>query len=275
MDDTTTSAETAERFAELLHESSNELPVDVTALVSVGMDRGRVRLRRQRRTFATSLAAAGVVGAVALAAMVLPGLAGAAPQGVNPAGSVPAPAVSAAPTVTTPAVKKPVVTRQPVVVRDIPVRAADLPKLFTDLYPGKVTPAEERTGRIIDNGRHGINASQFAHFLWNGELTSVGFAAFAGTPIQRCNLLKSDGRIRTTCTERPDGTVLMAWWDKDPDVPGSSAQSVALLTNHGYSVEVISYNTAGKNLPALSAQPPFSIDQMTKAVTSTHWFTHR
>jgi hypothetical protein len=272
MDDTTTSPETAERFAELLHESSNGLPVDVTALVSVGMDRGRVRLRRQRRTVATSMAAAGVVGVVALATTVLPGRAA---QGVNPAGSVPAPATSAISTAATPAAKLPVVKRQPVVVRDIPVRAAELPKLFTDLYPGKVTPAEERTGRIIDNGRHGVNAAQIAHFLWNGKQTSVVFAAFAGTPIQRCNLLKSDGRIRTTCTERPDGTVLMAWWDKDPDVPGSSAQSVALLTNHGYSIEVISYNTAGKHLPALSAQPPFSIDQMTKAVTSTHWFTHR
>ena len=154
-----------------------------------------------------------------------------------------------------------------------PHKAADLPGLFTRLYPGRITPAKARTGRIIDDGKE----AQFAHFRWNGFATSVGFAAYFGTPAQRCRELQQvnvpPGRPPTpvTCTRRPDGSVLMT--SRDAGDGGLVAIGVSLITMRGYEIDVISYNKSDfKSRPVLSAEPPFSISQLTQAVTSDVWF---
>lgn len=274
MDDNTRSSETAERFSTLLHETSENLPLDVGELVRGGLDRGRVRVRRQRRTVATSLAAAAVVGAVALATVVLPGFAGTSTRGVDPAGSGPVAAVSS-----TPHAGKP----QPMAHGDIPVRAADLQRLFGKLYPGEIVPDDEVPGRITDEGRHGPAAAQWAQFFWNGYQTSVGFVAFPGTPLDQCERVVDAEKGKrnapvVTCTPRADGSVLLRRWamtgDEDP-AARFNTRSATLLTTHGYEITVISYNIGRDHTPPLRVEPGFTMDQLTKAVTSQIWFTHR
>jgi hypothetical protein len=49
--------------------------------------------------------------------------------------------------------------------------------------------------------------------------------------------------------------------------------AVGAITNHGYEIDVISYNKSDlKSGPVFSAEPPFSISQLTRAVTSDVWF---
>ena len=215
----------------------------MAALVRGGIDRGRAK--RRRRTVGTAFVAAIAVGVVGIASSVVPefglhgGGAGSSPPVLlRPLASGAAPCTPARPRRRATAAsrrrspEKQVTT--PIPTADIPVKAADLPRLFTKLYPGKVTPAEERTGRIIDNGR----AGQYAHFLWNGFMTSVGFAAYAGTPAQRCREVQQDasqsGRPPVICVKRPDGTVLVSGRETAPARDGGGTSQGAIAVHQGW-----------------------------------------
>jgi hypothetical protein len=284
-DDNTTDSDG--RVSTLFHDTTAHLEPDVAALVQGSVERGQVR--RRRNAIGTAAAAAVAVAAVVGTAVNLaPNVGGA---GFDPAGAPAGAAVSTPSAASQPspfphpsAVPNPSAAPNPSktatkpgktgplggAVADIPVKAADLPGLFTQLHPGKVTPAEERTGRIIDNGKE----AQYAHFLWNGFTTTVGFAAYFGTPVERCNELKkaNGSALSLTCTKRPDGTVLMTWRSVGSAKQPGVAQSASLLTKDGYEIFIVSYNTARKSGPMLAAEPPFSIAQLTAAVTSKVWF---
>lgn len=261
-----------ERLSTLFQESAAQVSPDVAGLVQGSIDRGRARRRHQ--SAGTALAVAAMAGVAVLAVSIGPGP-GSGDAGFQPAGSV-----SSAPPSATSAPRKVTPTTSPSRVpktAGIPVRAADLPGLFTRLHPGTITPAEARTGRIIDNGRKGPNAGQYAHFLWNGFQTTIGFSAYAGSPSHRCEELQhaelppgSGPRLVITCKARPDGTVLMSW--RDQGSRGLIGQSASLFTNDGYEIFAVSYNIASKTGRPLAAEPPFTMSQLTEAVTSDIWF---
>jgi hypothetical protein len=278
-DRTTDETDTDGRISTLFRDSTVEIEPDVPGLVRGAIDRGRGK--RRRRNVGVALAAAATVSVVGVTASVVSSL-GSGGAGFDPAG---APASAAGPVTSTATSTAPPKATQPksqprtkpgrppaIPTADIPVKAADLPRLFTTLYPGKVTPAEERTGRIIDDGR----AGQYAHFLWNGAMTSVGFAAYSGTPAQRCRELQQDASQsgpRLNCLTRPDGTVSMSWRETAPARDGGgTGQGVSLFTKDGYEIFAISYNWARKGGPNLAEEPPLSIAQLTRAVTDDVWF---
>ncbi|MFI5731963.1 hypothetical protein ACIA49_17695 [Kribbella sp. NPDC051587] len=264
-----------ERVSTLFHDTARDVEVDVAALVSGGITRGRAKHRLQ--TAGTAFAAAvGVVGVVGAALTVGPGLGS---GGVAPAG---APAVSAStPTPLVPPTSKPVpppankpsgkpsgkpTNIPPPPTAEIPVRAASLPGTFTQLFPGKITQAEKRTGRIIDDGKQ----NQIAHFLWKGYLTTVAFSAYSGTPAQRCAEISRQGQ---TCAARPDGTFLLSDSGQEPAVDGGGrGNSAMLITKDHYEIFIQSYTYGRKGGPNLSSQPPFSQEQLKQAVTSKTWF---
>jgi hypothetical protein len=278
MPDERTSGADDAKVATLLHRTTADLEPDVPSLVDVAITRGRSK--RRHRNLGAALAAAAVVGVVGVTLIVVP-LGGSATNGVQPAGalattsSTPTPAIK--PTNAARTKPKPTLTPSSYPtgpmggpIADIPVKAKDLPTKFKKLFPGKITPAEERTGRIIDNGKE----DQTAHFRWNGFTTTVSFSAFNGTPAERCAVIQDDGPNgpRVTCTPQPDGTVLSTWRDDLSKYNEGIAQSASLLTKHGYEIAVISYDQGTKDGPVLAKEPPFSIAQLTQAATSTVWF---
>lgn len=266
---------TDDRMSALFHESTDRLDPDVTGLVRGGIDRSRVR--RRRTAIGTTLAAVATVGAVGAVASVVPDLG----SNADPAGS-PAviPATSAttssaassagrpatAPR-TTPTYDKATMTPPAVPVADLPVRAAELPRRFAQLYPGKISPADARTGRIIADGRR----NQIAHFRWNGYLVSVVFSAYAGTPAQGCRELSGE---QPNCRVRPDGSVLANGRETgDHEGGGTYAVNYSYLyTEDHYMVAVLAYNYAAKLSPVLSDDPPLTVQQVTKAATSPIWY---
>lgn len=251
---------TDERISTLFRDSTAEIEPDVPSLVRGGIDRGRVK--RRRGNLGMMLAAAATVSVVGVTAGVVSTL-GSSGTGFEPAA---APATSTPPKATDPKTKP---GRPPSIpTADIPVRAADLPRLFTRLHPGKITPAEASSGRIMDDGR----AGQYAHFRWNGFTTTVAFVAFTGTPAQRCREFQA-GSPAVKCQPRPDGSVLSTGRDTAPDRDGGgTSQGASLFTKHGYEIFVMSYNTGRKEGPLLADEPPFSIAQLTRAVTSDVWY---
>ncbi len=264
--------DTDERISTLFRDSTAEVEPDVAGLVRGGIDRGRVK--RRRSNLGMVLAAAATVSVVGVTASVVSTL-GSSGAGLDPAGApaaAPATSTVTPPKATTPRATKP--GRPPSIpTADIPVKAAELPRSFTKLYPGKITPAEERTGRIMDDGR----AGQYAHFRWNGFTTSVTFVAFTGTPAEKCREVQLDasqsGAAPVKCQPRPDGSVLTTGRGTAPARDGGgTSQGASLFTTHGYEIFVQSYNTALKEGPILADEPPFSIAQLIRAVTSKVWF---
>lgn len=258
------------RISTLFHDSTADIEPDVSGLVRGGIDRGRIKRRRQNVGMA--FAAAAAVGIVGVAASVAPGLSPSS-AGFEPAGAPTPAAASETSAVARPKATQPKTkpgTPPPIPVTDIPVKAADLPRLFTKLYPGKVTPAEQRTGRIMDDGR----AGQYAHFLWNGFTTTVAFVAYSGTPAQRCRELQQDANPPITCVKRQDGSFLIQGQRGTAPARdgGGTSQGASLITKDGYEIFIMSYNTARKEGPILAAEPPFSLAQLTRAVTSDVWF---
>ncbi|MET7276983.1 hypothetical protein ABZS29_02035 [Kribbella sp. NPDC005582] len=270
---------TDDRVTTLFHDTTAEVEVDVAALVRGGISRGRAkhRLHTAGTAFAAAVGVAGIVGV----AVTVPGL-GSGGSGVAPAGaSVPATSTTARPSTSTTA--KPTHPKNnptgkptnvpPPATADIPVRAADLPGLFAQIYPGKITQAEKRTGRIIDDGKQ----NQVAHFLWKGYLTSVIFSAYRGTPAEHCEEIRQDARLAgrppLTCAERPDGTFLLSAFGREPAVDGGGSGTEAILvTKDHYVIEILSYTYARKGGPNLSSQAPLSEAQLRQAVTSKVWF---
>jgi hypothetical protein len=267
-----------ERVSTLFHDTAREVEVDVAALVSGGITRGRAKHRLQ--TAGTAFAAAvGVVGVVGVALTVGPGLGS---GGVAPAG---APAVAAStPAPLVPPTSKPVrppagkpsgkpTNVPPPATAEIPVKAASLPGTFAQIFPGKITQAEKRTGRIMDGGRQ----YQIAHFLWNGHITTVAFTAYAGTPAEACAAAQQDaklaGRPPVNCSQRPDGSVVFSAFGQEPAVDGGGSANMATrFTTDHYEISILSYTYGRKGGPNLSTKPPLSEQQLKQAVISKAWF---
>jgi len=267
------------RVSALFHESTAEIEVDVAGLVRGGITRGRARHRLH--TIGTAFAAAaGVAGIVGVALTVGPNL-GSGDNGIAPAASSSKPtsaptAATAKPSTAPPKSKDPAgkpTNVPPPATADIPVQAASLPGTFAQLFPGKITQAEKRTGRIIDDGRQ----NQIAHFLWKGYLISVGFSAYNGTPAEGCETTRQDaalaGRLPVDCVKRPDGSVLYSTSGQEPAVDGGGKANIAaLFTTDHYEIWIQAYTYGRKGGPNLSAKPPLSEQQLKQAVTSKAWF---
>ncbi len=265
---------TDDRVTTLFHDTTADVEVDVAALVRGGIDRGRAKHRLH--TAGTAFAAAvGVAGIVGVALTVAPGLGSGGASGIAPAGApAPVPVTS-----TTAKPDKPEKTTNdkpvppPPAKANIPVKAANLPGLFAEIYPGKITQAEARSGRIMDGGKE----HQIAHFLWKGHITTVSFAAYHGTPGEACEAARQDaklaGRPPITCTERPDGSFVYSAFGQEPTVDGGGSANIAtLITTDHYAIEILSYTYARKGGPNLSAKPPLTQEQLKQAVTSQAWF---
>lgn len=233
----------------LLDRATSDLVPDIDRLVEGGVRRGRIR--RRRRRIGTTLAAAAVVGVIGVSASVAPGLPGESSTGSD-AGQV------ADPVKPNPPVKEP---KAPATAREIAVHAKQLPGLVADLFPGTITPAAKRTGRIIDEGP----TAQIAHFQWNGFLTSVG--AWRTTAAEPC---RAPG---AKCVQLPDGSTVLRWTETGPAVDGAvSGRGLSLFTTDGWEIFAISYNAAdGKDSPVLADEPPFDFDQLERIVMSDVW----
>ncbi|ADB33501.1 hypothetical protein Kfla_4471 [Kribbella flavida DSM 17836] len=274
-DDTNTPED--DRVSALFHRSAAELDPDVAGLVQGGVHRGRTK--RRRRAVGATVAAVTAVGAVAMATSFAAGLGPAVTgSGTGVAGAptataaTPSSPAGAPPTVTRPATKPD--RLPPIPKAAIPVKAADLPRKFTRLHPGKVTPAEASSGRITDDGA----AGQYAHFRWNGFATTIAFVAYAGTPEQRCRVVQQQARqaggLPVSCQKRPDGTIVITFRGQGPAADGGvTSQGATLFTKNGYEIFIQSYNSGVmKEGRTLAAEPPFSLAQLTRAVTSDVWF---
>jgi hypothetical protein len=272
-DDTSDTSDIYAAFAEL---GTLDVPRALDpGTVRAGGHRALIRRRLFTGAGAVGGAAALVAGAVTLAGVLMTDSGNGAPA-VAGASTAHPPSADAkvTPTKARPTMSHQKPGRPPAnPVADIPVAAADLPRLFTKLYPGKVTPAEAETGQIIDDGRQ----AQVAHFRWNGLATSVGFTAYAGTPVQACREDQQDtnqsGNPSVTCLKRPDGTVLTSRRNIAPAVDGGGvSHSAVLYTKDGYLIFAISYNSATMKGSTAAAEPPFSTAQLTRAVTSGVWY---
>ncbi|GAB3949047.1 hypothetical protein GCM10029976_081320 [Kribbella albertanoniae] len=277
---------TDDRVTTLFHDTTADVEVDVAALVRGGIVRGRAKHRLH--TAGTALAAAvGVAGIVGVALTVAPGPGSGGGSGIAPAGApapVPVTDTTAKPdqhesTKPDQPEKKPTAGKSdkplppPPATANIPVKAANLPGLFAQIYPGKVTQAEARTGRIIDDGKHG----QLAHFLWKGYLTTVSFTAYEGPAAARCEETRQQvnggGGAPMACTARADGSVLLSGHGQEPAVDGGGkANWASLFTKDSYEIFIQSYTYGRKGGPNLSPQPPLSQTQLKQAVTSQAWF---
>jgi len=235
----------------LLDRVTSGLVTDVDRLVEGGVRRGRIR--RRRRRIGTTLAAAAVVGIIGVAASLAPGLQGESSTGTD-AGQV------ADPGKPEPSAKE---QKAPASARDLNVRADQIPELVTDLFPGAISLASERTGRFIDDGPE----TQVAHFLWNGFLTTVG--AWRASAGDVC------GKGKVECRMLPDGSTLVRWPDvTGPEVDGAvTGRGISLFTTDGWEIFTVSYNAAdGKDVPTLAEEPPFAVAQLEQIVTRDVWF---
>lgn len=266
------SDDTGSRVSALLHSKTAELDPDVSSLVRGAIDRSRSRQRRT--TIATAFLAAVAVGAVGVGVGVVPDLGGDGASDPAAPLATTTPAVPSQP-LRTPPLDKATMKPPPVPVADIPVRAADLPGEFVRLFPGKLAPAPESTGGIIDDGRK----NQVAHFLWNGYMVTVAFNAFAGTPQQACGDdnqgAGGTGGVAPRCATRPDGTVLANGRRSATIHDGggmSVVNSAALYTKDGYVIVALVYNWASKAGPILADNPPLTVNDVETAVISKIWF---
>jgi hypothetical protein len=76
-----------------------------------------------------------------------------------------------------------------------------------------------------------------------------------------------------TCPKRPDGTIVITGRGTAPASDGGeTSQGAILFTKDGYEIFVQSYNTGRLKGRPLAKEPPFSLAQLTRAVTSDVWF---
>ena len=224
------------------------------------------RARRRRARLGTAFAALVVAGVVGAGAVVLPWPGADAPQvsfaedtaspsaspSVSPSES-PTPSPTAGATASAPA-------------GPLALRAPQIPGLVTDLFPGTVGAAPERTGGVIDGGAD----TQVAHFLWNGTMMSVGALHGQVSADDMC----ASATPGTVCTDRPDGTTLLTWAETGPAADGGvTARGVSRFVGGGWEVFAISYNAAdGKDAPVLAPEPPLTHADLERVVSSERWF---
>ncbi|MEJ7833165.1 MAG: hypothetical protein WKF79_09640 [Nocardioides sp.] len=251
---------TEHQISILMHDSTADLAPDVASLIEGGVARGQGR--RRRRRIGTTLGAVVVIGVIAAGAAIAPTLPGGAPDAAPRESQVandPEP---------TPSADEPSRTPQPE-RRSLAVKAAQIPGVFTEVFPGAVEEAVDEangTGGYLDQGPK----AQIAHFRWNGYLMTVGLTSGGISVADACRNLE-DGYF---CNERQDGTTLLSWTDTGPAVDGGVAgRGVSLFTTDGWEVFAISYNAAdAKDSPVLAEEPPFTLDQLEQVATSNAWF---
>jgi hypothetical protein len=220
----------------------------------------RARARGRRARLGPAIAALGVAGIVGAVALPWPGAD--APQ-VSFAEDTasPAPSPSESPTLS------PIAgTTAPAPPGALALRAQQIPGLVTDLFPGVIGAAPERTGGVIDGGAD----TQVTHFLWNGTMMSVGALRGQMSAEDLC----AAATPGTVCTDRPDGTTLLTWAETGPAADGGvTARGVSLFVGGGWEVFAISYNAAdGKDAAVLAPEPPLTQADLERVVSSERWF---
>lgn len=236
--------------SQLLRDSVDDLPVDVDLLVRGGVSRGRA-IRRRRRVGA-SLAAAVVVGAVAVAASVGPrvvGDDGPDREAVGPAG-------------TTGTDVSPAVLEQ----RDLSVSPEEIPGTFADLVPGEVADDPD-SPRVSALG---------STFLWEGYGVRVDFTRSnpgpggpTGTPAEQCALSRLDGR---KCSSLPDGTVVETVVPPPVDGIFNQVTSAWAYTPDGWTVMVKADTVSFAN-PGGASVRALTVEQLAEVAASDEWFS--
>ncbi|WP_341927176.1 hypothetical protein [Nocardioides psychrotolerans] len=253
------------RITRLLEQGSDGLQPDVAGIVERGRERGRRRVRRAR--IGASLAAAAVVGVVAVSAAVVPSLLDEArtvesgfadgPSDDGLASDLPAQEpsteVSIGPGEVAPA--------------RLSMKAAEIPELVRSLYPGEVVEIED-LGGFRDSAEGPV-----AHFSWDGFATSAGAnrpRVKGDTPLEIC---RASGSADMSCRERADGSAVLTWLQEGPAVDGGvTGRGVSVFTP-GWEVWVVSYNASeGKDAPVLADEPPFTFAQLEAIGSDPAWF---
>lgn len=233
--------------------ATDTLEPDVDALVTGGLARGRAR--RSRRTALAAIGAGTAVAVLAAGAAAVPGLVGGAPEVIAPgSGNNPSGREAPSATVSTPSAQR---------VRTLAVKPADVPGEFGSIVGGEVA---------ADQGFPSDHDGVIAHFRWNGAFTSVIIDFLPGKrPIAQCQASAQRGM---TCAERPDGSAVLTWQERQPLVDGGvTTRSVALFAVDGWQLTVLSYNAADpKSSEYVAPEPPLSFDQLERVVTSDAWF---
>lgn len=262
-----------DEFADLLDRATRDVPGDVARVAAEAGARGRRSLRRRRA--GSILAAAGVTAAVAFGVTV-PDWGGSDPVQVAEDG----PGVAGSPSATPPPRQQP---QRP--DRPITIDAEDVPQLV-----GEAAGAEE-IGPLLDEHpypRIAEDQELILHFRLDGTLTTV---------------VIEPSRDRATCRElahESEAERRLRDGDRTPSSPRLSCRLVdgvqvgavttgsigsdvkvgsASAWNHGYKVDVVSYNVAaGKNadgsedVPALRSTPRIDGDTLVELATSEAWF---
>lgn len=256
----------SDQITRLLEHGSDGLEPDVAGIVERGRARGRQRVRRGR--IGATLAAAAVVGVVAVSAAVVPSLLGDDARTVESGfadgpsddglasdvpSSEPSTEVSVGPEEVAPA--------------RLSMKAAEIPELVRSLYPAEVAEIED-LGGFRDSAEGPV-----AHFSWDGFATSAGAnrpRVQGDTPLEVC---RASGSRDMRCRERADGSAVLTWLQEGPAVDGGvTGRGVSVFTP-GWEVWVVSYNASeGKDAPVLADEPPFTFEQLEAIGSDPAWF---
>lgn len=230
----------------LLRRATDNLRPDVARLVAGGITRGRTRQRRAR--IGTAVAAVAVFGVIGAAAAVVPQLGSAGRETTTPGYASDSPTPTAAETPLPTAVFPP-----------LTVAAADMPAFVDQILGTTLASAAlvEPPFGVKDEPRN-----RTVHFRYNGMLASIIIEP-APTTRMTCE-------VSTVCQVDSE-SMLKAVGPTTAD--GVTSQGVE-ARRYGYVVSVLSYNAAlGKDSPALSSEPPLSLDQLLLIAGSDVWFT--
>jgi hypothetical protein len=245
---------TDDQITTLLRDSTEGLEPDVLDLVAGGVARGQ-RSRRRRRA-GTALAAAGLVGALAVAVSIANGPSSIDGQVADSAKGTPAKTKPATP---------PKSEGGPTPDAALAVDAVDVPAKFAELLPsGNVGPVLTQAPYPVVNEPD----QRIAHFLVEGTLTSFIIEPAAG--METCQQQARDAGHGVKCESKGGLDVLTLPPTTADQV---TAQSVSVW-KHGYIVTDLSYNAAeGKDVAPVMDQPAIGLDKLTEIASSDAWFS--
>lgn len=264
-----------DEFADLLDRAARAVPVDIAGMVTEAGARGRRRLRRRRA--ASVLAVAGVTAAVTLGVTVPDwGADTPTPVAEQSPGFASAPSGAASPGL----------HQQPATPdRPITIDAEAVPQLV-----GEAAGATE-IGPLLNEAPYPLIAEEnrmILHFRLDGTLTTVVIEPSQDRASCRAASRESSAekRLRTTAGAPAQPRLscrVVDGIEVGAITTGTVGSEVkvgsATAWNHGYRVDVVSYNVAaGKNpdgsedVPALRDQPLVDGDVLVELVTSEAWF---
>lgn len=246
--------------------ATDDLMPDVERLVRGGAARGRT-LRRRRR-IGTSLATVAAIGVIGAVASVGPGLLeddAPTPVAVADRGAAPADGLESA--------GAPAPTQSSY---DLAVSAGDAPARIAELIGEGDLGAVQKGGtfQFVDEPERKI-----VHFLWDGTLTTFDIERSAGDadPLDSCEKALdpsyrppgADASARGECVQVDAGVLLHSGPDH---ADGVIAQGATFWT-HDYVVTVLSYNAPdGKDVAPTLAAPAISLPDAERIVRSDVWF---